>query len=378
MYIIDRYLLRQFLQTFVICYLSLTGLYVVFDAFTNLDEFLRWAEKGGGLLAVMGPHYVYRAIWFFDRTAGLLTLTAAMFTVTWIQRHQELTALMAAGVSRARVVVPVIVSVVIISLLAAANREMVIPGLREQLAIKPRDMAGDVGRNLTPRYDNQTDVLLRGAATYADRQRIAQPDFLLPPSLDHYGKRLVAAEAFYQPPEGDRPGGYLFQGVQEPLGLDGQSSLALDGMLVLITPRDANWLQPGQCFVASDVSFEQLTSGSAWREFSSTAALIRGLRNRSLDFGADVRVTVHTRIVQPLMDVTLLFLGLPLVLSRENRNVFLAIGLCALVTSAFVLVAIGFQYLGSIYAISPALAAWAPLILFVPVAVGLACDAEMC
>ena len=41
MTIIDRYLLRQFLQTFLICYLSLTGLYIVFDAFTNLEDFLR-------------------------------------------------------------------------------------------------------------------------------------------------------------------------------------------------------------------------------------------------------------------------------------------------------------------------------------------------
>jgi len=373
MYILDRYLLRQFLQTFVICYLSLTGLYVVFDAFTQLDEFLRWAETGGGLLAVMGPHYFYRSVWFFDRTAGLLTLTAAMFTVTWIQRHQELTAIMSAGISRIRVVVPIIVAAVAISVLAAVNREMVIPVFRNELAMKPRDMTGDVGRELVPRYDNQTDILLRGQATFADRKRIAKPDFLLPQSLDHYGKRLTADEAFYMPAEGNRPSGYLLKGVDEPAGLDSQPSLTLDGQPVIVTRRDAPaWLQPGECFIVSNYSFDQLTAGNSWRDFSSTTDLIRGLHNRSLDFGADVRVAVHARIVQPLMDISLLFLGLPLVLKRENRNVFVAIGLCSLVTSAFVLVAIAFQYLGSIYAISPALGAWAPLILFVPVAAALA------
>ena len=39
MRIIDRYILRQFVQTFLFCFLSLTGLYVVFGAFTNLDSF---------------------------------------------------------------------------------------------------------------------------------------------------------------------------------------------------------------------------------------------------------------------------------------------------------------------------------------------------
>ena len=34
--IIDRYMLRQFVQNLVICFLSLTGLYVVIDAFGAL------------------------------------------------------------------------------------------------------------------------------------------------------------------------------------------------------------------------------------------------------------------------------------------------------------------------------------------------------
>ena len=77
-------------------------------------------------------------------------------------------------------------------------------------------------------------------------------------------------------------------------------------------------------------------------------------------------------MVQPLLDLTLLFLGLPLVLTRQSRNVFIALGLCVLLTSVFTLVVIGCQHLGSIYSIRPALAAWAPLMLFVPVAAGMA------
>ena len=81
--------------------------------------------------------------------------------------------------------------------------------------------------------------------------------------------------------------------------------------------------------------------------------------------------TIHSRIVQPLLDIVLLFLGLPLVVSRESRNVFLAIGVCMGVVTVFLLVVVGFQQLGnSVYLVGPALAAWAPLILFVPAAVG--------
>jgi len=372
MWIIDRYLLRQFLQTYVICFCSLTGLYVIFDLFTNLEEFLRSAEKSGSLLELMGSYYGYRSILFFDRTSGLLTLVAAMFTVTWIQRHNEMTALMAAGISGLRVIVPVIGAAVVIAGLSVANRELVIPNFREELSRKTTDLLGDRAQPLEPRYDNQTWIYVQGKSTYADEKRIHKPDFVLPGSLDFYGNRLKGAEAFYQPADQNHPRGYLFQGVTVPADLDTQPSVPPEGDPIIITRHDApGWLQPGECFVASNLTFEELTGGQALRQFSSTAQLIRGVQNPSLDFGADVRVTIHSRIVHPLLDLTLLFLGLPLVLARESRNVFVAIGLCVAMVSVFMLVVLAFQHLGAIYLIEPALAAWAPLMIFVPVAVGL-------
>ena len=163
-------------------------------------------------------------------------------------------------------------------------------------------------------------------------------------------------------------------GVREPKNLDTRPSLLLGGRPVLITPHNApGWLRPDQCFLASDVEFDQLTSGNNVRQLSSTAQLIRGLRNPSLNYGADVRVAIHARIVQPLLDVTLLMLGLPLIISRENRNVFIAMGICMAVTVAFMAVVIGAQSLGSMsWILNPTQAAWLPLVIFVPPAVGLA------
>lgn len=368
MRIIDRYLLRQFVQVFFICFCSLTGLYIVFDAFSNLDEFIRQGDKAGGLLTLMGEFYAYRALFFFDRTSGILALTAAMFTVTWIQRHHELTALSAAGVSNRRVILPVIIAAIGVSLAAAASREVVIPRLRDELSRQPGDLAGDAGQELQPRYDNETDILIRGRQTFANERRVHRPSFLLPPALNHWGKQVDAQEAYYQPPSADHAGGYLLDRVIEPRDIASLAPIERDGRTIVYTPKHAKWLKPNQCFISSNVNFEQLTGGQGWRQFSSTRELIAGLRNRSLDFGADVRVAIHTRIITPLLDCTLLFLGLPLVLRRDNRNMFLAIGMCILVVSVFMLVLVGSQHLGAIYLLDPALAAWLPLMLFVPLA----------
>ena len=136
-------------------------------------------------------------------------------------------------------------------------------------------------------------------------------------------------------------------------------------------PGDTPWLKPDQCFVVSNLTFEQLTASREWRTYASTYSLIAALSNPSLDFGADTLVEIHGRMVQPFLDITLLLIGLPLVLRDENRNVFLAIGWCLLTVMIFFFVNLACRSLGANYLMNPVLSVWIPLMLFVPVAVGM-------
>jgi lipopolysaccharide export system permease protein len=373
MRIIDRYLLGQYLKTFLICWISLTGLYVVVDAFSNLDEFMKYSETTGrGMLGTMAKFYAFRSIYFFDRSSAIIAMIAAMFTITWITRHNELTALMAAGISRMRVVRPVLLAALAVTLGAAFSREFVIPPLREHLTRDPKDLAGNAAVAMNMQVDNSTGLILKGQFTLAKELKIHRPSFVLPAGLDMFGKHLSAYDAFYQPKTAERPAGYLFKQVTSPLDLLKQPTLKLGDRAVILTPADhPDWLKPDECFVVSDIDFTQLSSDRSWRKFMATPELVEGLANPSLDFGADVRVMIHGRLVQPLADVTLLFLGLPLVLRRENRNIFVAVFICVALTAVFMIVGFACQKLGSIMLIRPSLAAWLPLLIFVPVATAL-------
>jgi lipopolysaccharide export system permease protein len=364
----DRYVLRLFLRVLVICFLSLTGLYIVIDAFTHLDELLDIAKQHGSLPGLLSEYYGARVLAFFDRTSALMTLIAATFVATHLQRSNELAALMAAGVPKARVVAPLIAAAAVIAVVAAATREVGIPAVRDQLMRNTRDWDGRAEKRVDPRYDNRTDILIAGQHTVAAEECIIQPTFRRQPNLGEFGLQLSAEKAFYRRPEPGRPGGYLLVQVQIPKDLSDVASFHLDGLPVVLGPRDTPWLEADECFVVSDVSFAQLAAGNAWRQYSSTADLIVGLHNPSLDLAADVRVMVHARLLQPLLDMTLLCLGLPLVLARQQRNVFVASGTCVLVVAAFVLVMMACHAAGGSYLISPALAAWCPLLIFAPLA----------
>ncbi len=376
MLILHRYLLRQFLQIFMICFCSLDGLYVVIDAFSNLEEFISYGDKhGGGTMLIMGRYYAYRSLSFFDMTSGIVALIAAMFTFALFQRYNELTALLAAGIPKWRIVKPVIVAVGLISIAAALSREFVIPAIRDQLSGDAHDLGGERAKDMHPKRDDTTDILIRGKQTVAKDRSITSPSFLLPPALGASFKQLQAAHAFYLPADAQHPGGYLLKGLTSPHNLTKSPSLPAVGPQVLLTPKDYSWLAPDECFVTSEITFELLVGSDNWRQYASFLELTRGLHNPSLGLGADVAVAIHSRLLQPISDMVLLFLGLPLVLKRGNRNMFVAIGLCLVVVVAFLLVSLSAQYLGSSYLIpggwGPALGAWLPLMIFVPLAVAM-------
>lgn len=365
--IIDRYMLRQFVQVLVICFVSLIGLYIVIDAFSHLDRFVDYAEEHGSLLGVLLSYYAFQGIAFFDRTSGILTLVAVMFTVTWIQRHHEMTALLAAGVPRTRVLRPVLIAAICVSLAAAANREFVMPAIRQHLANDTKSLGGEAQTLTQGRFDSN-DILIGGNKIVPAEQKITDAKFVLPRSLDRYGRQLTAAEARFLPAKDGLPSGYLLTGITAPKQLLKQPSLLVENAPVVITPPGNDWLKSDQVFVVSSLSFEFLAAGSTWRDFASTPEMVRELRNPSSDLGADVRVAIHGRFMKPFLDTTLLFLGMPFVITRTNRNPFISIGLCLGVVTIFMVVVLGCQYLGSNGTLSAPLAAWLPLILFAPLA----------
>jgi lipopolysaccharide export system permease protein len=102
--------------------------------------------------------------------------------------------------------------------------------------------------------------------------------------------------------------------------------------------------------------------------YASTLELIQAARNHSLDVGNSIYTMIHARMLQPILDVSLLFLGLPMILTYGGRNVFKPMGISGVMILAFLAVSQGCQFLGS-NAEMPVLGAWLPLIIFGPIAV---------
>ncbi|MDP6444684.1 MAG: LptF/LptG family permease [Pirellulaceae bacterium] len=367
--LLDRYLLRNFVRMFCISLFVFSAMFVIVDAFNNLEEFIEYGKEGGGVLVVVYKYYRVHVLPMVDMLSPLLVLLAAILTLTTMKRAQEMTAIMAAGVAPLRVVRPLLMAGVAVSLLGVANREMVVPRFRDELSRNAQNWLGEQAFPVEARYDHQTNIYINGEKSYANEKRISAPSFRLPSSMHQFARQLHARDAFYQRAETDRPGGYLLRGVTSPQDLDSREPVVVAGQPVILTSRGTDWLSPRECFVVSEVGFHQLAAGESWRSYASSRELVKGLHNPSLDFGADVRFAIHSRFVRPLLDVILLCLVLPIVLARRNANPFKIAFKCFLLVVGFRIVLIGCEHLGgNYYLLSPALAAWLPAMVFAPIA----------
>ena len=363
--LIDRYITRAQFHAFSIVFISLAGLTFVVDAFTNLEEFINYSEEAGGLARVLSTYYGYRLISFFDATSPVIALASAMFALSWLERHNELTALLAAGITRWRIARPIIIFVAGVSILAAASREFVLPSVRQHFARNAQNLQGDAEKPFEARYDHRTEILFRGRFARLLDKTIQSPSLLLPPMLANYGPQIDAHTMEWKPADELHPDGYLLTDVREPADIDHIQPIE---PAIILTRSVAPWLAPRQCFVTSDVTFEQMIGSTNWQQYSSTPELIHAIANPSLGLGPEVPLRVHSRFVSPFLDISLAMLGIPLVVGPIRKGIFVAVGLCVLMTVIFFGVVLGSHALVSADVFSASLGAWTPLLILASLA----------
>ncbi|MEM7479329.1 MAG: LptF/LptG family permease [Planctomycetota bacterium] len=367
---IDRYLLFLYFRVLFICFASLAGLLVVVLFFTNLDEFQRFAAQNEKpLIQVVGEYYSPHLLSFFERLSGFLALLALLFVVAWLNKTNEFTAMLAAGIPKRRVVRPLLIASVVVIGSAAIIREVAIPKYQDHLDRLPQDLTGELPRSMKPTFIEEAESLLQGKHLLPVHFKIDSPMLSTqgPVLAESIGSRLLANSAFYKPKDATHPSGYLFQDVSVPVTIDEKDSIyAVNGTPILMTAKDTDWLKPKECFLVSKTQYEMLRGGSSWKQYASTQELITRLKGEKRS-GNDLRVMIHSRFLRPVIDWTIILLGLPILLTRPDRHMFWVAGACMILVVGFTGIVIGLNALGTsgVY-LSPTLAVWLPVLVFLP------------
>ena len=211
------------------------------------------------------------------------------------------------------------------------------------------------------RFKGSTFILLTNGSTNIQIE--------LPASVTPITAPLRAKSGFLREANEWRPAGIALDVVTSNMATLSDSIRDADGELVVYTPTDHRWLTDRQLFVRCDFSKEQIAFGKSVEQYQSTAELVVTANKPKRWSTRSEYVNIHSRLIRPILDLTLLMLGLPMVIGGIERNVFISAGICFGIVGLVQLTAIICYSLGASSLIRPAaLAAWALVLLFVPAA----------
>ncbi len=351
---IDRLMIVGYFKSYAICLISLLTLYVVVDMFTNLDDFVHHGSPGLKAVVIrIGSWYGYRIPQLFDRLCEAIVLLAAMFTVAMMQRNNEQVPLLSAGVSTQRIVAPVLCCAFVMLTLTIANQELVIPRISDNLTRGRNDPDGEM--ESIPRSGFEANQIhIEG--TKAVRKTLTVKGFrvMIPESVGGNMLHITAEEAQFKFTPGDLP-----RGRWELTGCTPRNLAAIPGILEI---RDDS-----RYFLYTKViDFDALVRDPKWFNLASTRRLYQELQRPESTRLASIAVMFHGRLTRPLLGMVLVLMGLSVILLDQTRNVIISAGFCLVLCGGFFAVVYACKMLGDNEILSPALAAWLPVVGFGP------------
>jgi lipopolysaccharide export LptBFGC system permease protein LptF len=357
---LDLYLARTFLSAYFICGVSFTGIYIMVEALTKLDRFLKAGDPLW--LALLQYHAAMVPTIYANYLGPILSTSAAVATAVAMERGNELVPIQAAGVSVQRALAPVFVLALSFAGLNYFLQEEAIPALRAPIRraisltrggpIRP-DPFFDQAQNQLIKIGQYLPAVQMGRAVEISRYY---------PSGE-IREKIDAQEVVWEPEPGsqggpDRGRWFLSHGSIQRWNEGGELAQNPEGQdfARLKEPFQKRALEGGLLPIDLETSDQDITYLS-FRELKTQ--LWRQPYQRHLE------VKLHHHLAFPLAHLLLPALAIPLVLSSGTRSSLLAVAGSVGVSAAFYLVS-SFAMNTAVNSerFSPLLAAWLPILIF--------------
>lgn len=371
---LDRYVISAFLKNYCISFFVLIGMFVVLDMVFKFDDLVEVQSRLGPatpdstfvLIKAIFVFYFYKTFLFFLYLGPVIPGLAASFTLLRLTRNNELTAVMAAGVPLLRVAAPIIIIAVILSGLGAIDQELIVPNIIPQLMLKHSEIAGGAPPTVTvpPMRDSDNRIVMATRYSGPSRKTPAFMDFVdvvgrddsMRPLSHLYADRAIWDDKAQQ---WNLINGFMVEGLLPETRPTAPRPVTV--LKTSITPDEIALFRSGD-----------------YVDLLSTAR-IRQLLQRTETYGSiDLLRVMHSRYAQLLLNIILLLLAIPSVLTRDISGLRTATAKCLALTG----LCLGTVFLSHNLAGQmppnpawantwPALMAWMPVFIFGPLSVWL-------
>jgi LPS export ABC transporter permease LptF/LPS export ABC transporter permease LptG len=347
--LIDRYLARQFLAYFAYGLGVTTAIFIVVDLVETLSRY------EPPLHAIL-EHFVYRLPAALHQALPIVVLTATVFMFMELERHHELTAMKAAGISLHRVSLPVLVLAGAVSVAAFVYQETAAPVLNAKGDEVDRV---EIRKTSLPRSEPQLQWYRWSDSEFARVDRLDRSKRLV------NGVTLVEIDSNFRLLKRLDVG----QAVWTRNGLEfGQSTLREFGPDNSIQTVSEN-AAPGRLGDALEALGVMPTQPSLMT-FMELRAYVRQLRERGQAVGSQV-LYLHSKLSFPLMSLVLAILAISCTARWPRGGRLIGGAIAVVITVAYWVVNSGALSLGRVDLLPPSVAAWAATVVFGGIGVSL-------
>ncbi|MGI9038613.1 MAG: LptF/LptG family permease [Gemmatimonadota bacterium] len=340
---LDAYVLRQFLRIFGVCVLGVPLLFIVIEFTDDIDSLLRDSVARGDVFL----HYLFKFPYNMLLAFPIACLIAAVFTVSSMTRHFEITAAKAGGISFLRITAPMLAASFALSLVSLALTE-VIPDANQK-------STEALGR--TEGRGSRLSFVYRGEA-----------------GRYYTIRRLTSDTGRIENIRIDREGsGYDYPSYSVDAPAAEWDSLAerwivRDGTLRLLPERErtvafkfaelrqSRFTETPDDLLAPPKEVENM-------DYGELARYVDALERSGSDTRA-LRVQLNLKLAFPFACFIIVLFGAPLVNSTRRGGASMSIGIALITTLLFLALIRIAEALGAGGLLPPAMAAWVPNFLF--------------
>lgn len=346
--ILDIYIIKKFLGTYIFSIMLIISIAVVFDINERLDKFIR---NEAPLTAIIFDYYVNFVPYYINLFSALFVFIAVIFFTSKLADNSEIIAMLSAGMSFNRLMKPYMISAGLIAISSFLLTSFIIPPANvtriafenKYIKNKKKDHAERIQLQLKP-------GVIAYIGRYYDNQKQGYSF-----SLDEFDgqelkSRLIAKKISYDTLYNWTVNDYsirVFNGMKEEI----TTGEKLDTVLTF-TPRD---------FLISVNDSEQMTTPELYKYINDQKG--RGVANIQ-----NFEIEFHKRFASIASAFILTIIGASLSSRKVKGGMGLNIGIGLLLSVSYIL----FMTVSSSFAVSgsmsPFVAAWVPNIIFAMIA----------
>ncbi|GAB4379483.1 MAG: LPS export ABC transporter permease LptG [Calditrichia bacterium] len=347
MSILDRYIIRKFLFVLFYTILAFIIIFIIVDLIENLDKFLSHNAQLGHVVL----YYIYYIPFIIILTLPVCMLLSSLFSLGSMAQHNEIIAIKTSGVSLYRILIPVLILSLLISVLSGLAGETLVPQTNRarldvyRYQIKKEAPTIQTSRNyLAVQDEDNRQIFIQ---FYETAKKKAHKVNILWIKDNQIIRRIDAKYMVWK----DKTSNWILHGATERIFTDTSEIIhRLDTL----------------AYANSRITPEELLDLEITPEEMNYAELNRFV-DKMISLGADARrwlVDLYMKISYPFANFIIVLFGAPLAAQKRRSGTALGFALALLISFIYFLFLRTGQVLGHKGELEPWLAAWIGNIVF--------------